>query len=222
MLEAVKRALGRRASQGAGFDPSSIGDPVALETEWNPAKSGGASFCTHRLVQVSANRVEFSSTIGARVFYLAFCFAGAGVLLFQLNGIRIGKPGFAGENPWVPLLVGAIFAVVGVCLYWFGTAPRVFDRAQAAFWRGRNEPTGMGTFERAKNSAPLSEIHALQLVTEFVSGQKNSYYSYELNLVLTDGSRINVVDHGNLDRLRSDAGILSLFLDRPVWDATGS
>jgi hypothetical protein len=53
-----------------------------------------------------------------------------------------------------------------------------------------------------------------------VTGNKNSYYSYELNLVLDDGSRINVVDHGNLDRLRSDAQTLSRFLDKPVWDAT--
>jgi hypothetical protein len=57
-------------------------------------------------------------------------------------------------------------------------------------------------------------------LSEFVSGSKNSYYSYELNLVLDDGSRINVVDHGNLERLRSDANALSQFLDKPVWDAT--
>ncbi len=55
-----------------------------------------------------------------------------------------------------------------------------------------------------------------------MTGNKSSYYSYELNLVLDDGSRINVVDHGNLDRLRGDAQTLSRFLDKPVWDATQS
>ena len=54
----------------------------------------------------------------------------------------------------------------------------------------------------------------------FISGSKSSYYSYELNLVLHDGSRINVVDQGNLKRLRSDANAFSQFLDKPVWDAT--
>jgi hypothetical protein len=57
---------------------------------------------------------------------------------------------------------------------------------------------------------------------EYVTGNKSSYYSYELNLVLDDGRRINVIDHGNLDRLRSDAQPLSRFLDKPVWDAAGS
>ncbi len=55
--------------------------------------------------------------------------------------------------------------------------------------------------------------------TSRVSGNKSSYYSYELNLVLNDGSRINVVDHGNLKRLRSDTQTLSQFLGKPVWDA---
>ena len=49
----------------------------------------------------------------------------------------------------------------------------------------------------------------------FISGSKSSYYSYELNLVLHDGSRINVVDQGNLKRLRSDANTLSQFLESP-------
>ena len=73
---------------------------------------------------------------------------------------------------------------------------------------------------RGNSSAPLSSIHALQLLSEFISGSKSSYYSYELKLVLHDGSRINVVDQGNLERLRSDANTLSQFLDKPVWDAT--
>jgi hypothetical protein len=81
-------------------------------------------------------------------------------------------------------------------------------------------PTPMELIERGDSSAPLSSIHALQLLSEFVSGSKNSYYSYELNLVLDNGSRINVVDHGNLERLRADASTLSQFLDKPVWDAT--
>ena len=60
----------------------------------------------------------------------------------------------------------------------------------------------------------------MQLLSKFVSGSKSSYYSYELNLVLNDGRRINVVDHGDLKRLRSDVKTLSQFLDKPVWDAT--
>ena len=78
----------------------------------------------------------------------------------------------------------------------------------------------VGTGGAQGSATPLSAIHALQLVSEHVRGNKSSYWSYELNLVLGDGSRINVVDHGNLDQLRADAQTLAGFLNKPVWDAT--
>ena len=220
MFQKWIRSRARRQNGGEGFDPSGFDDPVALETEWVPAASGGASFRTHRLVQPSSYRIEFAATFGAKAFYLLFFLVGSGLLFFFLNPIRIAQTGFANQDTLVPILVGAVFAIVGACLYWFGTVPRVFDQRLAAFWRGRKEPTPMDLVARGNPSAPLSSIHALQLLSEYISGSKNSYHSYELNLVLNDGRRINVVDHGNLKRLRSDAKTLSQFLDKPVWDAT--
>jgi hypothetical protein len=171
------------------------------------------------LVQTSANRVEFAATLGANFFSLVFFFAGSGVLFFQINRIRIGEANLFGQDTLVPILAGAVFAIVGALMYWFGASPRVFDQARGFFWRGRKEPAMLGAGGRSENSTSLDSIHALQLLTEHVSGNKNSYYSYELNLVLNDGSRVNVVDHGNLERLRSDAQTLSQFLNKPIWDA---
>jgi hypothetical protein len=37
-------------------------------------------------------------------------------------------------------------------------------------------------------------------------------------LVLNDGSRINVIDHGNLKRIREDAAALAEFLGKPLWE----
>ena len=56
------------------------------------------------------------------------------------------------------------------------------------------------------------------MVSEYCSGE-TSFYSYELNLVLADGSRVNVVDHGNLPRIRRDAAMLAGFLGVPLGDA---
>jgi hypothetical protein len=38
--------------------------------------------------------------------------------------------------------------------------------------------------------------------------------------VLEDAGRVNVVDHGSIDKLRQDAGKLAQFPGKPVWDAT--
>ena len=78
----------------------------------------------------------------------------------------------------------------------------------------------MSQKQSIKGLTPLEEIHALQLVSELCHTKNRSYYSYELNLVLRDGQRINAVDHGRHERIRTDAQRLSDFLGKPVWDAT--
>jgi len=220
MFRSLAERWRRRIAGGRKIDPAVFGDPRALETQWIPAAPGGANFGTHRLIQVSANRVEFALTLAGKCFFLLFLLSGLGVLLLQVNRIRIGTADPSGKDFWIPLLAGLAFAVIGAGLYWFGATPRVFDRTRGAFWRSRREPSLMEGIRRTKTSVPLDSIHALQLLAEYVSGDKSSYYSYELNLVLDDASRINVVDHGNLERLRGDARSLAQFLDIPLWDAT--
>jgi len=39
-------------------------------------------------------------------------------------------------------------------------------------------------------------------------------------VVLGNGERINVVAHGDTDKLREDAATLAAFLKKPLWDKT--
>lgn len=71
-----------------------------------------------------------------------------------------------------------------------------------------------------KTLIPFSQIHALQIVSEFISGKYNNYKSYELNLVLKDATRVNIVDHKDIEQIRIDAQKTSIFLGVPVWDIT--
>lgn len=48
-----------------------------------------------------------------------------------------------------------------------------------------------------------------------------SSHGYEINLVLADGSRINLVHHGARSIISEDAKTLGSFLEVPVWDASG-
>ena len=47
-----------------------------------------------------------------------------------------------------------------------------------------------------------------------------AFRSYELNVVLDDASRRNLVCHGDHARLRQDASTLAAFLNVPLWDAS--
>lgn len=201
------------------FDPSVFGDPLAHKTEWIPLKGGGANFKTHRLQQVDYHRLQFQSSLGAKIFYSIFLIVGLGIIavfawpFFREEGIVLEFELF------LPLIFGSIFAIVGGALLYFGNTPIVFDKTVGYFWKGRKTPTEMYSSATSKKHVPLQDIHALQLIREYVSSNKSSYYSYEMNLVLKDGQRINVVDHGSLEQIRQDAQTIALFLGRPVWDA---
>ena len=206
-------------SNRESFDPASLNDPLALQTSWSPAKRGGANFRTHILAVIDSYRLEFKASIGAKMFYLIFLFAGAGILIFFSFPILSSGEFSFNPDTILPLIFGFVFMVVGGFLFYFGTAPIVFDRRTGFFWKGRKSPDNIINPSSLKNFTDLGQIHALQLISEYCRGNKSSYYSYELNLVLEDGNRIVVVDHGNKKNLRKDAETLSDFLDKPVWDA---
>lgn len=201
------------------FDPSVLGDPLAMQTEWTPLSSGGASFRTHNMVEVDASRIEFRASGGARFFYLLFAVMGVIAIATFMPVIALSE----GEIPWfaalLPLTVGSVFIIAGIAMFRYGTAPVVFDQRTKHFWRGRQAPHETFNKDEIKDYAELDQIHALQLLREHVRGNKSSYYSYEMNLVLKDGRRVNVVDHGDVNKLRADAERLGQFLGRPVWDA---
>jgi len=184
-------------------------DPVAQSTAWGPLVGGGANFRTRNLRAVGNARMEFPASLGMRLFAGLFLAMGIGVLAGGIIG---------GE--WFLLLFGTVFGAVGGGLLWFATAPVVFDKRQGAFWRGRTAPAETYHRSSLKHYAPLADIHALQIVKERVRSDDSSYDSFELNLVLADGRRLNVTDHGDYDTLRRNADTLSAFLERPLWDTT--
>ncbi len=218
MLKELVQKIQDMARMRMPVDPSRFNDPVALQTLWTPAKGGGANFRTHKLVEVDSGRLEFRASWGAKLFYLVFLLLGLG-LLVAFSAFKFASSGFSFDVETImPLAFGLVFACVGGGLWLAGTAPIVFDRHKGAFWKGRKSPDQVFDKAQLKKYARFEDIHALQILSEHCRGNKSSYYSYELNLVLKDGRRLNVVDHGNLNKLRADALILSAFLKKPVWD----
>lgn len=202
------------------FDPATLGDPVAMTTEWTPIQRGGANFKTHALLIVSPDRLEFKATGKAKIFHLFLVLIGAIVAILHASKF----PQHPSELPLFPLLlpflIAAVLIVIGLSKFWSGLAPVVFDRSKGYFWRGRQAPHETFNKDEIKHHAALEDIYALQLLRERIQSNKTSYYSFELNLVLKDGRRVHVVDHGNIETLRENAAAIGTFLGRPVWDAT--
>jgi len=219
MFKKLKKFV-KKATQVESFDASRFNDPMALQIEWTPAKPGGSSFRTHKLVKDGYNIIRFEPTIGARIFSGIFVITGVGVMILGAFGI-FSETGSAAVSDFLFFIpFGLIFAGAGGFIYYKYSKPIVFDKLTGNYWKGFKEPDHNVVISPDKNSCRLSDIHAIQLLSEYIKSDKSSYYSYELNLVLNDGTRLNVIDHGNKNSIREDALILSNYLGKPVWDAT--
>lgn len=209
MFETLVRAITHLVRNVERFDPASLNDPVALKTTWRPAKRGGTNFRTHRLVPDGMQRLLFRPTLASWLFSAAFVCAGPLMAaLFYL------KYPFSFRNiPPAMLLIIAgcgVFSFIGVYYAARNLGTMAFDGIHRVY-------SGGGL------RAGFDSIHALQIVSEYCgggsgSGKTRSFVSYELNLVLNSGERINLCDHGNIVRLRDDAAKLAEFIGRPLWD----
>ncbi|MDN3637370.1 hypothetical protein QWY82_00990 [Simiduia curdlanivorans] len=225
------------------LDLSVFNDEVALRTGWTPLVAGGSNLVSHKLRQLDSHRVCFQASMGAQLLLGVFLLIGVCAVSITLwNGVM--KLQFSVVTV-MSLLFGSVFSAVG----FFGVRalrkPRIFDRKCGYYWKGWGDPKAPlaaitasrelnawqdikrlcdipGRFERCR----LSEIHAIQLLFEFCAETDTDghghggYESYEINLVLQNGDRLNVVDHGGQRRAQMDVARLGDFLQVPVWDVT--
>lgn len=212
--EAKKRAV-------QSVEPEVFNHPLAQETDWHPLKGGGSNFGTHRLDSKNPDLLIFKPTKGAYLFSGIFILVGILGLLIPI-WIFFSE----GNNEWSLLLFalffGGIFLTAGMFLLYFMTKPCVFDTFYGCFYKGWKKPQqqlGMGSNDK-NPMINLNDVKAIQIVRERISSKNGSYYSYEINLVLTDASRVNVIDHGNHMAIIEDAETLATTLGVPLWDGS--
>ena len=182
------------------LDLSSFGDELAFKLSWDPLVSGGTNFCSHKLHKStslpSSDLLCFKATFAAILSLAIFIIVG---LVVFINSISLGEP--------MAIFVSLGFMGGGFWLWW------MMQRKESIFdCSSRSQTMGGKTYN-------LNQVCAIQLIREYVRGNKSSYYSYELNLFCADGERINIVDHSSLRVIRNDAETLADYLSIPVWDA---
>lgn len=203
------------------YDSSVFNDPIADETSWRPLNGGGTNVTTRRLYFTGKNKANFGPSYWALFFYGLFVYFGIDMAVGGVWDIIWGDNGlaFADVEP-EKVFFGSLLIMAGFIMFLIGSTPIVFDKDQACLWKGsfwnRKGKAKDGT---RVDYRPLTEVHAIQLISEFVYGYKKSFTSYELNLVLKDASRINIVDQAGQFRVETDAAKLGEFLGVPVWNA---
>ena len=199
-MRPLKRIFSLFQDKREVLDLSAFGNEVAFKTSWEPLAGGGTNFCTHRPkkdASLMGDVFVFKTTIEA------YFFAGIFVALGATFAMVSAADGFSDMGG----IMGLAFFAFGCWYQWsLRQKESKFDRYSRKLTQG-------------KKSFDLTNTEAIQLIREYVRGNKSSYYSYELNLICSDGNRINIVDHGALRKLREDAALLAEYLAIPVWDA---
>ncbi|HEY5576364.1 MAG TPA: hypothetical protein VIK34_06570 [Clostridiaceae bacterium] len=187
------------------FNPKNFKDPVAQKTEWTPVfKESNGNFKIKRLSQEGEARIGFKTPASSKAIYRNCALIGLAalaVMLFTKNGSIVIR------------ILALVAAIVGCWGMYMQSQPISFDKASGVFKGGR------------KQNVKFDDIYALQLITRVVQvktppkGQMEKINTYELNLVLNDGSRVNVIAHGGSKEIREDGDTISNFINKPLWDA---
>lgn len=184
-----------------------------------PLKAGGSNFKTTVLVKESSSKLRYKPSIGAGLFSFVFLSVGLTILFFGL----IAEYPFHFEkfsSYWFFILFGLIFTGAGVFLVYSFYKPIVFDKRLGLHYKTYNFKLHRNERNASDNYIALNHIIAIQIIGEHVQSNKSSYKSFELNLVLKDNTRKNVIDHGDLKTIIDDAHVLSAFLGVPIWHAS--
>jgi len=191
--------------------PTHLQDALADRIEWAPLVKGGTNFRTRRLAPIGSHRLEYRALRSSVM--LSTLFITIGVAAVSAPVLSAYFFGVVPEG-WmsIPLLGGGVFVAIGTVFLRKDVQRIALDKVRGEFRRGRTR-------------IRLSDIHAIQVVGELLGSggmyTAANFESYEINLVLSNGSRANVVDHGDqLEHVRDDASQLARFLSVPVWDGT--
>ena len=132
------------------------------------------------------------------------------------------------KNPLFFFLIPVflLFLGAGIFIYRSWKTQRIFDKRLGYYWRG-SPRANANDIQQFREFCPLKNVRAIQVLRECCDTPGNesgttAFYSYEINLVLKDKSRVNVVDHGNVVLAQKDAKTLADFLDVVLWDSCAS
>lgn len=184
-------------------NPDAFDDPFAKEIDWYPIARNRANFKTHSLIQVKSMIYRFQATTKLK---LMSCIP----ILIGIVPIFMAYKNFKGTNE-----LGDIVFLIGFSSIMAFTAFFLMRRSKQVY-------TFNGRLQRVTNNdkhLPFSQIYAIQLLKKYISG-KNSYDCFELNLVLKNKERINIIAHADADAIRSDANKIAGFLNIPLWDGS--
>ena len=163
----------------------------------------GPNFRSHR-VKFNDNVAYLKPTISSLLFCVLYVIVGLFLLVLAVM-VYV-------QNNQADLTV--FLGGIGISIATFGfTLIKPFVK-QVTF--DKNTGKFKNNIDRSVN---IKSIVSLQIVNKVVSSKHGlSYACYELNILTNNGRRINVLNHNDIEQLKSDAEKLAVFLSVELID----
>ena len=199
------------------IDTTVFDHPLAQKTAWTPKAPGGSNFKTRSLVKESTSVIYYKGSTALLIFGLVFTVFPFLFLIpiFLSNNVEGFEDGFM----YVFLIIPTIFFLVGLFIIRSSRRCTFIDKSAGYLYKSRKKAIFGIQASPKKGWIKISKIKALQILSERVSSKNGSYRSYEINAVLTDATRHNIIDHGKYEAIQSDAQVIADFLGIPCWNA---
>lgn len=199
------------------FHPQVFRNPLAEKVSWEPKKGGGSNFKNRKLILKDSRTLVYKPTVFSYIFSGLFII---GPIAFFCVSFIINKNSFGEQFLELPfILMPLLFIGVAGFIAYNTLQPQGFSKQLGYHYKSFKKPTSQREVPDTKKWTKLDDVQAIQIIKERVKTKNSSYTSYELNLVLTDASRVNVVDHSKYDQIKEDARVISDFIGIPYWDA---
>lgn len=216
ILEKVDQ-LTKRGNIPLDINVDCFNDPLATKIDWRPLKKGGVNFQAEIMEESGNNGLLIKSSLKSILLKSIVPLFG---LVFLIGGPW--KYFAKGSDSIVDLLfptsIGLAMVIVGVIL--------IRNALKSIMIDGENSCITLKNGEKIE----FKNIHAFQILEEYVKDKKREsnarnstsvdYWSYELNIVLKNGERVNLMDHSEFDVLRRDASKVAGLIKAPIWDST--
>ena len=173
-----------------------------------PFSSGGEYYQDTYLV-FKEDSISLRATLD---FFLLYILLMLGGLLFI--GIGLFKFDSFGWHAIIAIIIGVFMCMFSLFIcygIWKRRTAPFFDMLDGMFYPNR--------FNRDSFGISLKQLDHLEILTKRVSGDKKNYYPQELNVVLKDGSRYNILNHADKECLLADAYALANRLSLPLVNA---
>ena len=206
----------RKPQLARKFDASRFEDEIANKIDWSPVSARPYMNRAHKIVAVSPSKIEFRAPILKRRKLLAIMavIVVAPLALFLVKDLELWIYGAS---------VSCGLGFVSFFLIREKLNKISFDFSKGLYGKSlKGVKTGLKakTLNSSSHHCLLDEIHAIQIISEWIHDEGEFNCKYELNLVLKNARRLNAIAHDDIAQLRIDAEILSAKMGVPIWDCT--